>query len=426
MEAGALTSVLIHFSTIFAQSVKNLVPYANNIFYAVVVIDFGWALSLMLLDPERQPLVSTAIRKAVRYGIFYWLIQNYSGVVTGLLKTFTTVGLAAGGNLLEPSVLTDPSYVIDLGFATWHPILKSIGLVNMLASHRPIMALLTYIVAVIGYFIIAMQIFITYLEFYIVAGLAVYFLPLGCWDRTTFLSEKAISAIIAVSVRIMVVSFVLSASLPALIDLQASSGSWIEGADNTQATKYMFTVLAIAFLSWMVPSMAVGLFSGTPSLSGGQAIAGGMMMAAAVTQAISGGFGALQGALQAGSAAGSGAATLAGLANGAGASHGGSAAAGLANTARLANLGAASDSGGGGFSSVGSGAGDAGLTVSGSDLNPAEVAAGVSGGSGSGSAESGGSSTPPIEPVKASDLNPAEIAAGVSGSITRNGGTGGA
>lgn len=294
-EIGTLTLILKNFAVIFQGAVNNITPYALTIFSSIVAIDFIWTLSMILV--EERPLWPSIVRKIVYYGIFLWMIQNYNTVITSIFKTFLKVGIAAGGNKIDVSILTDPSYIIDMGLKTFFPIVGSIGLTNVLFSLRPLMALISYLLSIFGYFIIAMQMFISYLEFYIIGSLAVFFLPFACLNKTAFLSEKAISAIIAVSVRIMVIAFVLSATLPFLEELQASS-SLLSGADNTTSMKFMFAVLAIAFLSWQAPNMAMGLFSGTPTLSGGQAISAGAMAAASVTKTLITGVSSLKSAIQ--------------------------------------------------------------------------------------------------------------------------------
>ncbi|SFL43892.1 type IV secretion system protein [Pelosinus propionicus] len=328
MEEGALTLILINFSTIFQNAVKNITPYALSLFTSIVAIDFAWNLGVILI--EDRPLWSTVVRKVVYYGIFLWIVQNYAEIVSKVFNTFLTIGIAAGGNVLPKSVLTDPSYIIDMGLKTFFPIIGSIGLTNVLFSPRPLIAILSYLFTTFGYFIIAMQMFIVYLEFYIISGLAVFFLPFACLEKTAFLSEKAIGAIVAVSVRIMVIAFVLSASLPFLEELESTS-NLLTGADSTVFMKYMFAVLAVAFLSWQAPALAMGLFSGSPSLSGGQAISAGVMAAAIVSRTIISGFQMLQGVMEAGQ---NGAEAGGKMADG-----------GLANTMKAANAAAGSENG---------------------------------------------------------------------------------
>jgi hypothetical protein len=62
----------------------------------------------------------------------------------------------------------------------------------------------------LSFVIIAIQVFITYLEFYILAALAIVFLPFGANIHTRFLADKVIPAIMGAGAKLMVMALGLT------------------------------------------------------------------------------------------------------------------------------------------------------------------------------------------------------------------------
>jgi type IV secretion system protein TrbL len=68
----------------------------------------------------------------------------------------------------------------------------------------------------LGYFIIAIQVFVTYLEFGIVSTLGLILIPFGVLKHTSFLCEKVFGAIISFGVKLMVLGLLVSITVPVL------------------------------------------------------------------------------------------------------------------------------------------------------------------------------------------------------------------
>lgn len=382
-----MTQVMLAFKTSFLDGIERIEPMALAVYYNLVMIDFAWALARQLFN-QGASIPKLIIEKTVRYGLFYYFIIDYRTYFDAIINSLIKVGLVAGGNKFSPENFINPSLIFELGMTKLQPIEAFIWknmYIGSTALVQTIIGFFIYVLIWVAFAVIAIQIFITFLEVYVVGTLTVYFLAFGVNKYTNFLAEKSIGAILSFAIKLMTLAFVLSVAHPALEAIpliETNTDKFLQSCMSLLLTAGM-----IAWLCWQAPSLAAGLMAGSPTLSAG-GLAGGMMAGGTAGMIAGGGMGAI-GTL-AGNLGGSMANSVGNFMKGAGAAGGGgSAAAGLDNTAYLASLGAASDSGGGGFSSAGSGAGDAGLTVKGSDLDPAEVAAGVSSGSGSASQSAG-------------------------------------
>jgi len=174
---------------------------------------------------------------------------------------------------------------------------------------------LCYVMIMLSYILIAWQIFYAVLEFYLITALVGIFLPFGFLEQTKFLAEKAIGAVIASGIKLMVLAFIMAVIEPVLSTLTFSGNLTL-----TEIWSALLTVGAMAFLTWNAPGVAAGLMAGSPSLTAGTAVqnavvgatgaalmAGGMVAATrSAVKSIGGGAAALMGKGQGSSGSGSG------------------------------------------------------------------------------------------------------------------------
>lgn len=282
MTDGTLTSILTQFAMLFSAGIKNLTPFAEALWFTFAAIDLAatFALGLGEIDPFK-----TLIRKSLRYGIILWFVDDYKFLLDHWIDGAVFLGLTAGGNVITANQITDPSHIISKGLDTAWPIMESaknqVGL-SIANIPQALTMVLCYILIVFSYLVMAFQIFLTYLEVYILGTLALMFMPWGASDQAKFQFEKAIGGIIAVGIKLMTLAFVLAAALPLL-----SKMSLPANVDQSGAFTLLGTAGAVALLCWLAPGLASGLMSGHPSLSAGAALgavgAGASMAYAAKT-----------------------------------------------------------------------------------------------------------------------------------------------
>jgi len=300
-DVGILTELLNTFTTAFTSGVGYIHGDAKWLLGILIVIDLVLAVVLNLSDGDHM---KTLITKILKYGFFIWLVMDYKTLVQIILDSFKTVGLKAGGGAISTALFNDPSNIATYGIWVTEPIFEfidNLGAVDVLKNlHKVIIAGWTGIVIMLCYFIIGIQIFITYLEFYIVAALALILLPFGVNRRTAFLGEKAIGAVLSFGIKLMVLAFIAAVTVPLI-------KTWSLPVDpsNKQMFCLLLGSLAITFLAWHAPAMAAGLLSGHPTLTAGTAagtvVAGGWAAATLGRAAIKAGHSATMAAVRGGS-----------------------------------------------------------------------------------------------------------------------------
>lgn len=269
-----LTTLLIQFQTISIAAVGNLKPYALSTFYALMTLDFLWSCIKNLAQDEGgfSSIINSSLLKFVKYGFWLFVINNYVGgmdLLNAIKDSFITIGTAAGGNTASVADISNPSAIITQGFTTLDPVKANIKNISLMNLSGPIILLLVgYLATVLAFFIIAWQLFITLAEFYIITSLLLIFFPFAVFDKTAFLAEKAISAIVGLGVRLAVLAFILSIANPLL-------QTPLMGTNEESLLIYTSASLGLALLCWQAPGLAGGLMAGSPSLSGSGMIAGG-------------------------------------------------------------------------------------------------------------------------------------------------------
>ena len=318
-DVGILTTLLNGFSDAFTGGVGFISGDAKWLLGTLMIIDLLLAVLLNLSDGDHM---KTLISKILRYGLFIW--------INTVLNSFEMIGLKAGGGAVSTALLSDPSQIAAYGIYVTKPIFEFIDHFSpaavMMNLHKIMIAGFTGLAIMLCFFIIGIQIFITYLEFYVVATLALILIPFGVNKHTAFLGEKAIGAVLSFGIKLMVLAFIASIAIPLV-------KTWSLPVDpsNKQIFCLLLGSLAITFLAWHAPGVAAGLLSGSPSLTGGSAagftLAGG---AAAVGLGLAGSV-AARGAMEAGAKATRAAASAGGQMTGAYSTGGMS---GFANLAR--------------------------------------------------------------------------------------------
>lgn len=312
-DVGILTNLLNTFSGAFANGLGFIQSDARWLLGVLMIIDLLLAVLLNLSDGDHM---KTLVTKILKYGFFIWLVMDYRNLSQMVLDSFKMVGLKAGGGAISSTLFNDPSNIASYGIWVTEPIftfIENLGMLDAIKNLPKIMFTgFTGIIIMLCYFIIGIQIFITYLEFYIVAVLALILLPFGVNKHTAFLGEKAIGAVLSFGIKLMVLAFIASVAVPLV-------KTWSIPADPTYEQIFCLLLgsLAIAFLAWHAPGVASGLLSGHPTLTGGSAagfaLAGGLAAtgmgmagataknaAVAATKAAAGGAGQLAGAYGAG------------------------------------------------------------------------------------------------------------------------------
>jgi type IV secretion system protein TrbL len=357
---GILTTLLNAFLAVFAAGPGHLAPAAARLLFLMAGIELTLAGIWWVLKGEN--VLVGLMQKTLLLCLFSFFVANWTTLVNAVLDGFVWSGFTAAGSTPAAGavLIKDPSAIITQAFVSTQPLADQISSLKFYDLGSLFMYGWAYIFTIIAFFMLAIQVFVTYLEFYLVAALSLVLVPFGVFKHTAFIAERAFGSVVSFGVKLMVLSFIIAAAQPVLAQITLpAEPTW------QQAYMVLLASMAIAFLAWHAPGIAAGMVSGGPSLTAGSAT--GFVASAA--------FGAFAGAAAASTAA---RATAAGTVSATRA-----AASGLGTVRAGAQLGAASAQLGG-SGSVG------------------QAAAAVSGGSGALARSSAEAASRPIRSVATS------------------------
>lgn len=262
-----------------SAAMGSIAGLVQTTFFLIIAIDFVLAILLNLGDTDH---IKQLIGKIFRYGFFLWLIGNWGTLLDAVVDSLSEAGSTMGG--YSVAALQHPSKIINNGMAMAEPFFNYINSEQFTSMTGFFGSMGLWLMACFGGFaiwlafaILALQCFITYVEFYIASALVLVFIPWGVNKHTSFVAEKAIGAVISFGTKLMVLSAILGLSYPIINEsmYQFDGNPTWDGILGALVGPW-----ALTFLAWQAPSMAAGIMTGAPSLSAGT-VAGAAMAGAA-------------------------------------------------------------------------------------------------------------------------------------------------
>jgi type IV secretion system protein TrbL len=259
------------------------------------------------------------IRKILYIGAFAFILNSFSTLSDIIFKSFAQAGLTAGGGSLTADDLLKPGRLAGTGFSAAWPLLQQasqlMGFTSFFDNFLTIAVLLfAWAFVVIAFFILAVQMFVTILEFKLTSLAGFILVPFALWNRTSFLAERVLGNVVSSGIKVMVLAVIVG--IGSNYFNQFTTALQGQEPDIGQSMSLVLASLALLGLGIFGPGIASGLIAGGPQLGAGAALgtalgAGGIMYlggAGAVGAARGVASGSL-GAIRAGASMGSAAST---------------------------------------------------------------------------------------------------------------------
>lgn len=283
----------------------------------LIGIDVTLAALWWAMDSD-QDVLGKLIKKTLYVGAFAFIIGNFNSLADIIFQSFSGLGITAGGGGISADDLMHPGAVAGKGFTAAHPLLAQVtvmsGFPEFFGNFLSIAVLLIcWLLVVLAFFILAIQLFITILEFKLTALAGFVLVPFALWNKTSFLAERVLGNVVSSGIKVMVLAVILGIGTNLFGELTALVG---KEPQIGEALSLLMGALTLFGLGIFGPGIAAGLVSGAPQLGAGAAV--GTMAGAALATggaAMLGARGAMaagqggMGAIKAGTAMGSAAST---------------------------------------------------------------------------------------------------------------------
>jgi type IV secretion system protein TrbL len=278
----------------------------------LIVIDITLAGLFWAMDGEAHVLFRL-IKKVLYVGVFALIINNFQSLSQVVFDSFSTLGIDATNSGFTAADMLRPGKIAGIGFQAAWPLLQQAGSLmgfSTFFSHvvTILVLLFAWVVVILSFFILAVQLFITIIEFKLTTLAGFVLVPFALWNKTAFLAERVLGNVIASGIKVMVLAIIIG--IGATFFSQFTVALQGHPPSLSDAMSLVLASLSLFGLGIFGPGIAAGLVSGAPQLGAGAAIgtvgglaAGAMLAGGAAYGAARASAGGLA-AIRAGSAMG--------------------------------------------------------------------------------------------------------------------------
>ncbi|TIL65657.1 P-type conjugative transfer protein TrbL [Mesorhizobium sp.] len=308
----------------------------------LIVIDVTLAALFWAWGAD-EDIIARLVKKTIFVGIFAYLIGNWNSLAQIVFDSFAGLGLMASGTGFSVADLMRPGRVAQTGLDAGRPLLESIsdlmGYWSFFENFIQIACLLfAWAIVLLAFFILAVQLFVTLIEFKLTTLAGFVLIPFGLFSQSAFMAERVLGNVISSGIKVLVLAIIIGIGSTLFGEFTSGFGGEEPTIDDAMAI--VLAALSLLGLGIFGPGIANGIVSGGPQLGAGAAVGTGLAVGGAAVAA----GGATMLAAKGGRAALS--ASAAGVRGGAAFAGGASTAYSLASTGETGPAGVAAGLGG--------------------------------------------------------------------------------
>jgi type IV secretion system protein TrbL len=272
------TGIIDNFTNVFTTYIDSGFGLLNGevayLASTLIVIDITLA-GLFWAWSADEDVLAHLVKKTLYIGFFAFLIGNFNGLAQIIYNSFAGIGLKAAGSNLSAAQLAQPGRVAQVGLTASQPLLDAAGqLVGPVAFFSNFVVIVVLVVAwfivIAAFFIMAVQLFVTLIEFKLTTLAGFILVPFGLFNKTAFLAEKVLGNVVASGVKVLVLAVVVG--IGTTLFSQFNQGFGGNPPTFEGSLSLALAALSLLGLSIYAPGIATGLVSGAPQLGAGAAV----------------------------------------------------------------------------------------------------------------------------------------------------------
>ena len=239
----------------------------------LIVIDITLAALFWAWGTD-DDIIARLVKKTLFVGVFAYIIGNWNTLARIVFDSFAGLGLVATGGTISADELLQPGRIAQVGLEAGQPILASIaelsGFVAVFENFIQIGILFfAWLVVLLSFFILAIQLFVTLIEFKLATLAGFILVPFGLFNKTAFMAERVLGHVVSTGIKVLVLA-VITGIGTTLFSQFTSAGLGVE-PDINQVMAIALAALSLFGLAIFGPSIANGIVSGGPQLGAGAA-----------------------------------------------------------------------------------------------------------------------------------------------------------
>ncbi|MEI4793203.1 P-type conjugative transfer protein TrbL, partial [Pseudomonas aeruginosa] len=239
----------------------------------LIVIDMTiaglyWAMSHA--TGQGEDVIAKLLRKVLYVGAFAYIINNFNWLASIVFRSFAGLGITATGSTITMEDFLQPGRLAKAGLDAGGPIFLQLddlmGFPEVFLNLDAILVLfLAWLVVVLCFFVLAIQLFITLIEFKLTTLAGFVLVPFALWNKTSFLAEKVLGNVVSAGVKVLVLAVIVGIGSGLFAQFQVHP----DEPSIDHALVIMLASLTLLALGIFGPGIATGLVSGAPQLGAG-------------------------------------------------------------------------------------------------------------------------------------------------------------
>lgn len=218
-------------------------------------------------------VIGKLIKKVLYVGAFAFILNNFNSLSGIVFRSFAGLGLVASGSSMTQGELLQPGRLARVGVEAGAPIMKQIsdltGFPEVFANLDVITVLfLAWLVVIVSFFVLAVQLFVTLIEFKLTTLAGFVLVPFALWNKTAFLAERVLGNVVSSGIKVLVLAVIVGIGTGLFAEFTVPPGT---EPSIDHALVIMLASLAMLGLGIFGPGIATGLVSGAPQLGAGAA-----------------------------------------------------------------------------------------------------------------------------------------------------------
>jgi P-type conjugative transfer protein TrbL len=221
MDPSSVNSFLDQFLAVANSGfglIQGDVTYVLNALIVISIVLAGaqWALA------QEAPL-APFFRKVLFVSFFAFLINNWNFLATAINQSGAMLGLRAGGGGLTMAELHNPGRVGQIGVELFGRTAALAEGMNIITDFFAMMTIfLAAFFVMLGFFVLALQLFVVLIAFKLGSLVAFVALPWGVFNGTAWVAERPLGWVVGSAMRLFVLAFVASVSITFVNTLPAT------------------------------------------------------------------------------------------------------------------------------------------------------------------------------------------------------------
>ena len=213
LDLNIIDRMLAAFVTYIDSGFGALGPDVGFLTSTLIVIDVTLAGLWWALEGDDNVL-GRLIKKVLYVGAFAFILNNFKTLSEIIFQSFAGLGLTAGGGGVTPEDLLRPGRLASVGFTAAHPLIRKAseltGWPEIVVTVLTVALLgLAWVFVVLAFFIMAIQLFVTVLEFKLTSLAGFVLVPFAFWNKTSFLAERVLGNVISSGVKVTVLAVIV-------------------------------------------------------------------------------------------------------------------------------------------------------------------------------------------------------------------------